>query len=69
MTEACRRVLEHLFSLGYKEVKIDAMPENIGSNRVIEKCGGEFIGTEEMELPRKNRKAAVNRYIVRAERG
>ena len=24
MTEACRRVLEHLFSIGYKEVRIDA---------------------------------------------
>ena len=40
MTEACTRVLEHLFSLGFPEVRIDAMVENIGSNRVIQKCGG-----------------------------
>lgn len=69
MTEACRRVLEHLFSLGYKEVRIDAMQENGASNRVIRKCGGEFIGTEEQEFPRKNIVKTVNIYIVRADRG
>ena len=69
MTEACRKVLEHLFSLGYPEVRIDAMPENTGSIRVIEKCGGEYIGTEIEELPLKGTQVPVNRYIVRAEQG
>ena len=34
-TEACKCLLDYLFSKGYKEVRIDAMIENIGSNRVI----------------------------------
>ena len=68
MTEACRRLLEHLFSLGYDAVRIDAQTENIGSIRVIEKCGGEFLRTEEEFLPLKNKTALVNRYIVKRTR-
>lgn len=67
MTEACKRVLEHLFSLGYPEVRIDAMVENVGSNRVIQKCGGELLRTEDDYQPLKDRTVRVNRYIVRAK--
>lgn len=63
-TEACKRVLEYLFSLGYQQVRIDAEVENIASNRVIQKCGGEFLRCEEDEVPLKNKKVMVNRYIV-----
>ena len=63
-TEACKRVLEYLFSLGYKEVRIDADVENIASNRVIQKCCGLFNGCEKKDVPLKNKKVMVNRYIV-----
>ena len=65
MTEACRCVLKQLFSMGYKEVRIDAMTENTGSIRVIEKCGGEYIGTDEMDIPSRGITVSVNRYIVK----
>lgn len=67
MTEACRCVLDHLFSLGFHEVKIDAMVENIGSNRVIQKCGGVLVKTEKDYHPMKDRTVTVNRYVVKAE--
>ncbi len=67
MTEACRCLLQYLFSLGYAEVRIDAMTENIQSNRVIQKCGGIFLGTEQDERPAKNDVVSVNRYIVHSE--
>ena len=42
MTEACKAVVEELFADGYKTILIGAIKENIGSNRVIEKCGFMF---------------------------
>ena len=47
MTEACRCVIEYLFSKGYPEIRIDAMSENAASIRVIQKCGGIFLKTDE----------------------
>lgn len=67
MTEACRCLLDYLFSKGYSEVRIDAMSENIGSIRVIQKCGGIFQGTEGQFFPLKNHTTLVNRYIVTAK--
>ena len=46
MTEALKAVVAELFNDGYKELSIQAVRENIGSNRVIQKTGFEFIGTE-----------------------
>ncbi len=66
MTEACRRLLDYLFSQGYKEVKIDAFVENIGSNRVIQKCGGVLVKTENDFLPLKNKTVTVNKYIIKS---
>ena len=63
-TEACKRVLEYLFLLGYQEVRIDAEVDNIASNRVIQKCGGIFLRCEEEDVPLKNKKVMVNRYKV-----
>lgn len=65
MTEACRTLLTLLFAIGHKEVRIDAQVENVGSNRVIQKCGGEFLRTEEDQRPLKNDTVMVNRYVVR----
>ena len=65
MTEACRTLLTLLFAIGHNEVRIDAQVENIGSNRVIQKCGGQFLRAEEDARPLKNDIVMVNRYIVR----
>ncbi len=42
MTEACNAFINYLFSQGFDEVVICADVDNIGSNRVIEKCGFTF---------------------------
>lgn len=65
MTEACNCLLTLLFAKGYEEVRIDAQVENLGSNRVIRKCGGQFLCTEEDARPLKGDSVLVNRYIVR----
>ncbi len=67
MTEACRRVLDYLFSQGFETVRIDAMVENVGSRRVIEKCGGELVKTEADYHPLKDRTVTVSRYVVKAK--
>lgn len=65
MTEACRCVIDHLFSKGYSEIRIDAMPENTASIRVIQKCGGIFLEAGEEHLPLKDKTVKINRYIVK----
>ncbi len=67
MTEACKCLVDYLFSKGYSEIRIDAMTENIASIRVIEKCGGKLLKTEEEYFESKGKTVSVNRYIVRAE--
>ena len=49
MTEACKAFVKHLFDKGFNKVLINAMVENIGSNRVIEKCGFKFTHQEHLE--------------------
>ena len=66
MTEACRRLIDFLFEKGYKKIRIDALAPNAASNRVIQKCGGRFIGTEEAYLEKKGLKFTANRYVVEA---
>ncbi len=67
MTEACKCLLDYLFSRGFAQVRIDARIENIASNRVIQKCGGVFVRTEEHYLPMKNETCTINHYIVKAD--
>lgn len=67
MTEACQGLIDYLFSKGYSEVRIDAMSENIGSIRVIQKCGGIFLETEKEYFPLRNDMFSVNRYIIKAK--
>lgn len=64
MTEACKKVIEFLFSLGYKTIRIDALEENIASNKVIQKCGGVFIERYDDFFPNKNKIFKVNKYYV-----
>lgn len=47
MTEALNAVVKELFSEGFEDIRIEAVRENIGSNRVIQKAGFEFIGSRE----------------------
>ena len=62
-TEATMKVIELLFSLNHKEIIIDAMEENIGSNKVIIKCNGIYQNTYEDDC--KGKKVKINRYIVK----
>ena len=64
MTKACQCLLNYLFSQGYEQVRIDAVTENIGSNRVIRKCGGILVKTEEDFWQFKNQTVLVNRYVI-----
>lgn len=50
MTEALKAVTEDLFSDGYETIRIEAVRENIGSNRVIHKAGFEFVGSREEQI-------------------
>ena len=49
---------------GYKKVRIDAAVENIGSNKVIQKCGGILINTIDDFVERKNQYFKINQYEV-----
>ena len=46
MTEACKAFMQYLFDIGYQTLVIGADERNIGSNRVIEKCGFTFTHKE-----------------------
>lgn len=65
MTEACNKVLDFLFSLGYNKVRIDAEVENIASNKVIMKCGGKYQETYTEYFSNKGKNRSVNKYLVR----
>ena len=69
MTEAFKALLSYLFSLGHQEVRIDAMIENIGSIRVIEKCGGIFLKKEALYRPLKGDTVYINKYVIRNNHG
>lgn len=60
MTEALEAFSEHLFAKGYKKLNIEAIVENIGSNRVIQKNEFTLVGTREME--NKGETVTVNQY-------
>lgn len=49
MTEALKSFIHFLGKKGYKEIVIEADVRNIGSNKVIEKCGFSFTHKEEIE--------------------
>ena len=49
MTEACKAFIGYLFNIGFKKIFINAVKENIGSNRVIEKCGFKFTHQQILE--------------------
>ena len=64
VTEACKTLLNYLFDQGYEKVRIDAVVENIGSNKVIQKCGGKLINTIDDFVQMKNKSFKINQYEV-----
>lgn len=50
MTEALKAVVERLIADGYSEIVVEAVEENIGSNRVILKNGFKLVASRETEL-------------------
>ena len=64
MTEACKAFIKYLFDIGFTKVLIKAVVENIGSNRVIEKCGFKFTHQEHLEhqSPFKPNPVTLNCY-------
>ena len=47
MTEALRAVCAALFAEGYETIVIEAVEENIASNRVIQKAGFSYVGSRQ----------------------
>ena len=62
MSEAFQTVLEFLFSLGYEKVRIDALVNNIASNKVIIKCGGTFVETYKDSI--KDELVNIKKYYI-----
>lgn len=52
MTEVFSAFRDYLFTLGFKKITIRAEVPNIGSNRVIQKCGFKFVETVHLDEPR-----------------
>ena len=66
MTEACKAFIEVLKQAGFKKIVIEAEVANIGSNRVIEKCGFIFSHRETKKLDNSNKakEVTVNWYYL-----
>ena len=63
-TEAFKKVIEFLFSLDHKTIRVGAMVDNIASNKVILKCGGKYVNTYEEFIPSKNKIDKINSYTI-----
>lgn len=50
MTEACNAFVNYLFDKGFEKIYIEAVDENISSNKVIEKCGFTFTHTSNITV-------------------
>ena len=70
MTEACEAFINYLFELGYPKILICADERNIGSNRVIEKCGFSFTHQEKIEHHSEVRSesATANWYVLESKK-
>lgn len=64
MTEACKALLRYLFDQGYKKIRIDAVVENIASNKVIKKCGGKLINVINEYFESKQKTFKINQYEI-----
>ena len=65
MTEVCKAYVEYLFNQGFSEIIIGADERNIGSNRVITKCGFTFINKETRPCSSfKPEEVTINWYVI-----
>ena len=64
MTEALKAVRDELFSMGCGKIRIEAVAENIGSNRVIEKAGFTFTGVRSGQIEGKPWIKEINTYEI-----
>lgn len=68
MSEAFRAVIDELFSEGYEAILIEAIRENIRSNRVIQKAGFQFVGSRNEAISQlKPEIVTVNSYRLSKE--
>ena len=73
MAEVFGAFRDYLFTLGFKKITIRAEVENIGSNRVIQKCGFKFVETVHLNEPKSwdincyelNRILETDRLVLR----
>lgn len=73
MTEVFSAFRDYLFTIGFKKITIRAEVENIGSNRVIQKCGFKFVETVHLNEPKSwnincyelNRILETDRLVLR----
>ncbi len=63
-TILCKKLLEKMKELGYKEVIITCYEPNIGSIRIIEKVSGKLIETVEGEKSEKHNSSKIRRYKI-----
>lgn len=64
MTEAFKGFSDYLLEEGFPEIRIEAEEQNLASNRVIMKCGFDFVGKKTM--PVKGRDVIINKYRKKA---
>lgn len=67
MTECLRVVDQELFRCGYQEIMIDAMADNIASNKVIQKNGFQFVESKQQYIPAKQQNVLINYYVLKKE--
>ena len=66
MTEALKALCAALFEDGYPSIFIEAMEENVGSNRVIQKAGFSFVGSYvRSQSPGKPEPVRLNSYRLK----
>lgn len=67
MTEACKALIKYIFNIGFTKIVIEADVKNIGSNKVIKKCGFSFTHKEEKKhcSQFKPEPIAVNWYEIK----
>ena len=66
-TILCKKLLEKMKELGYKEAIITCYETNIGSIRIIEKVSGKLIETVEGEKSEKHDSSKIKRYKINIE--
>ena len=68
MTEALKALCAALFEAGYSMIRIEAVRENVGSNRVIQKAGFRLANSREQPMSEsKPEIVTINSYYLTRE--